>query len=78
MAMRRSFSSEFKQEAGFASKQTRKHRYRIAEGESRIAPNHLNRAFEVNRPDAVWWLRLHHPQNQLPHLWLHQLFWHYS
>jgi putative transposase len=41
-------------EAGITSKQTRKHRYRMAEDESRIAPNHLNRAFEVNRPDAVW------------------------
>ena len=42
------------QEAGVVSKQTPKHRYRIAEDESRIAPNHLERAFTVSRPDRVW------------------------
>ena len=41
-------------EAGIFSKQTRKHRYRIAAGESRIAPNHLERAFAVSRPNQVW------------------------
>jgi putative transposase len=41
-------------EANVASKQTRKHRYKIAEDESRIAPNHLDRAFEVDQPNRVW------------------------
>ena len=41
-------------EAHVASKQTRKHRYKIAEDESRIAPNHLDRAFTVEQPNQVW------------------------
>lgn len=41
-------------EAHVASKQTRKHRYKIAEDESRIAPNHLDRAFAVEQPNQVW------------------------
>lgn len=41
-------------EAGVESKQRRKHRYRQTESESAIAPNHLNREFTVQRPDAVW------------------------
>lgn len=41
-------------EAGIESKQRRKHRYRQTESESAIAPNHLNREFEVQRPDQVW------------------------
>ena len=41
-------------EANVASKQTRKHRYKIAEDESRIAPNHLDRAFAVEQPNQVW------------------------
>ncbi len=35
-------------EAGVTGKQIRKHRYKIAEDESRIAPNHLDRAFIVD------------------------------
>jgi len=41
-------------EAGVSSKQPRRHRYKIAEDESRIAPNHLDRGFKVDRPDQVW------------------------
>jgi putative transposase len=41
-------------EAGIESKQRRKHRYRQAESESAIAPNHLNRTFTVPRPNQVW------------------------
>ena len=41
-------------EAGIVSRQRRPHRYRVAAQASRIAPNRLNRAFRVARPDAVW------------------------
>ena len=41
-------------EAGIESKQRRKHRYRQAKTESVIAPNHLERAFTVQRPNQVW------------------------
>jgi putative transposase len=41
-------------EAGIESQQRRKHRYRHSDSESAIAPNHLNRAFTVQRPNAVW------------------------
>ena len=40
-------------EANLESRQPR-HRYKITGGEGVIAPNHLNRAFTVNRPNAVW------------------------
>ena len=36
------------------SKQQKAHRYRVAEEESVIAPNHLARAFEVDAPNQVW------------------------
>ena len=42
------------QEAGLVSKQLRKHRYKNAEGESRVAANHLDRAFTVQQPNQVW------------------------
>jgi len=41
-------------EAGLVSKQHKKHRYRVAEEESVIAANHLNRGFNVAQPDRVW------------------------
>lgn len=41
-------------EAGLVSKQHKQHRYRVAEEESVIAPNHLNREFDVNKPNQVW------------------------
>jgi putative transposase len=41
-------------EAGIASKQPRGHRYRIAEEESIIAPNHLARKFTVSKANQVW------------------------
>lgn len=41
-------------EAGLASSQPRKHQYKIANEESKIAPNHLGRAFAVERPNQVW------------------------
>lgn len=41
-------------EAGIESKQRRKRCYRQAQSESAIAPNHLGRAFMVQRPNQVW------------------------
>ena len=41
-------------EEGLISKQHKKHRYRIAEEESVIAENHLNREFNVDKPDQAW------------------------
>ena len=42
------------QEANIVSKQTRKHTYKIAEIESKIAPNLLKREFAVEAPNKVW------------------------
>ena len=42
------------QSLGLVSKQQKKHRYRIAEEESVIAPNHLAREFTVDKPNQVW------------------------
>ena len=39
---------------GLVSKQEKKHRYKVAEEESVIAPNHLAREFTVNTPNQVW------------------------
>lgn len=36
------------------STQQKRHRYRIAEKESVIAPNHLAREFTVDKPNQVW------------------------
>ena len=41
-------------EIGLFSKQPHKHRYKIAEDESKIAPNLLQREFVVNTPNKVW------------------------
>ena len=41
-------------EANLISKQQKKHRYRIAEEESVIAPNTLNREFTVTEANQVW------------------------
>lgn len=41
-------------EAGVVSRQRRPHRYRIAAQEAEIAPNRLERQFEVARPNTVW------------------------
>jgi putative transposase len=41
-------------EANITSKQLRKHKYKIAEKESKIAPNLLKRKFNVARPNAYW------------------------
>ena len=41
-------------EAGLVSKQQRRHRYRVAEDESVIAPNHLARKFTVTKANQVW------------------------
>lgn len=41
-------------EAELVSKQHKKHRYRIAEEESVIAPNKLNREFTVTKANQVW------------------------
>jgi len=39
---------------GLISKQQKKHRYRVAEEESVIAPNHLAREFTVDNANQVW------------------------
>jgi len=41
-------------EAGIQSKQAPKHRYKVAEEESVIAPNLLEREFQVGAPNQVW------------------------
>jgi len=41
-------------EAGVLSTQQRRHRYRLAVEESVIAPNHLQRRFDVRAPNQVW------------------------
>jgi len=41
-------------EANITSKQPHKHRYKIAEDESKIAPNLLQRKFSVDGPNQVW------------------------
>jgi putative transposase len=41
-------------EAELESTQRRKHRYRTAKHEAKYAPNHLERAFSVKRPNRVW------------------------
>ena len=41
-------------ESGLVSKQPHKHRYKIAEDESKIAPNVLQREFVVDAPNTVW------------------------
>jgi len=41
-------------EANLVSKQPHKHRYKIAEDESKIAPNLLQREFTVDGPNQVW------------------------
>lgn len=41
-------------EAGLTSKQSRKHKYKVANDEHFIAPNLLNREFKVDKPNQVW------------------------
>lgn len=41
-------------EANISSKQPHPHKYKIAEDESRIAPNLLQRKFDVDAPNTVW------------------------
>ena len=41
-------------ETGLISKQKKKHRYKIAQEESVIAENKLNREFTVAKPNHVW------------------------
>jgi putative transposase len=41
-------------EANITSKQLRKHKYKIAENESKIAPNLLKRKFNVEKPNTYW------------------------
>ena len=40
--------------ANIQSKQPNKHKYKIAEDESKIAPNMLNRDFNVSAPNQAW------------------------
>jgi len=46
--------SRLMKELGIKSKQPGPHRYKPALKPSDIAPNHLNRAFNVGQPDHVW------------------------
>ena len=41
-------------QANIRSKQPNKHKYKIAEDESKIAPNRLSREFDVTAPNQVW------------------------
>jgi len=41
-------------EANITSKQPHKHKYKIAEDESKIVPNELQRQFAVDAPNKVW------------------------
>jgi len=41
-------------EANIVSTQLRKHKYKIADHESKVAPNLLNREFAVEAPNKVW------------------------
>jgi putative transposase len=41
-------------EANIVSTQLRKHKYKIADHESKVAPNLLNREFTVEAPNKVW------------------------
>ena len=41
-------------EANIVSTQWRKHRYKIADHESKVAPNILNREFTAEAPNKVW------------------------
>lgn len=41
-------------EANIVSKQPPKHRYKRVEQESKVAPNLLNRAFDVDTPNQAW------------------------
>ena len=42
------------QEANLVSKQPRKHRYKIASDVSKIAPNIMQRNFNVDAPNTAW------------------------
>ena len=42
------------QELGIISKQPNKHKYKISEDVSKIAPNLLNRKFNIKAPNQVW------------------------
>jgi len=41
-------------EAGLTSTQLKRHRYRLADDESIIAPNHLDREFAVSEANQIW------------------------
>ena len=41
-------------EAGLVSKQQKRHRYKVSEEESVVAPNHLAREFNVTKANEVW------------------------
>ena len=41
-------------EIGLVSTQQKRHRYRLSENESVIAPNHLSRQFKVRQANQVW------------------------
>ncbi len=47
-------ASKLMKEAQISSKQPNKHKYKFAEESSKIAPNLLQRAFNVKAPNTVW------------------------
>lgn len=53
-AVGRNKARRLMKEAGLTSTQQRKHNYRLATDEAKYAPNHLTRAFNVERPNTVW------------------------
>jgi putative transposase len=53
-AVGRNKARRLMKEAGLASTQQRKHRYRLTKDEVKYAPNRLARAFGVDRPNRVW------------------------
>ena len=50
----RYLAGQLMKEANIVSKQEKKHRYKVVDQESAIAENHLDRLFEVHRPNMVW------------------------
>jgi len=53
-AVGRHQAASLMREAGLVSKQPNKHKYKIAEDESRVAPNLLERKFTVSAANQVW------------------------
>ncbi len=54
VAVGRFLAERLMKEARLFSSQSRKHRYRRADGENAIAANELDRQFKVSGPNQVW------------------------